>query len=125
VRTLACDPAELRTLFLFEKLTDEQLDKLCEEGHVELIEPGWVFREGDPATCFYVLIEGTLVLHRMVGADNVESVRSAQRGVYAGAWQSFLGDKVPQVYMNSMRVTTPARFFVIDAGKLAARRADG
>ena len=33
--TPGCDPDELRTLFLFEKLTDEQLDRLCREGHVE------------------------------------------------------------------------------------------
>ena len=32
---LRCSPDELRTLFLFEKLTDEQLDWLCREGHVE------------------------------------------------------------------------------------------
>ena len=31
---LKCDPEELRTLFLFEKLTDEQLDHLCREGYV-------------------------------------------------------------------------------------------
>ena len=30
-----CDPEELRTLFLFEKLSDEQLEWLCVEGHVE------------------------------------------------------------------------------------------
>ncbi len=119
MKTLPCDPEELRTLFLFEKLSDEQLDTLCEVGHVEPIEPGWVFREGDPATCFYVLMEGTLALSRQIGADNVESVRTDQKGVYAGAWQSYLGDKVPQVYLNSMRVTTPARFFVMDAVKFA------
>ena len=48
---LKCDPEELRTLFLFEKLTDEQLDHLCREGHVELIGPGVVHTEADPATC--------------------------------------------------------------------------
>ena len=39
--------------------------------------------------------------------------------MYAGAWQAYLGDRVPQVYMNSMRVTTPAKFFVLDAQKFA------
>jgi signal transduction histidine kinase len=119
MKTLACDPTELRTLFLFEKLSDAQLEELCDVGHVELLEPGWVFREGDPATCFYVLMEGTVALSRQVGADNVESVRTDQPGVYAGAWQAYLGDRVPQVYMNSMRVTTPARLFVLDAQKFA------
>ena len=61
-----CKPDELRTLFLFEKLSEEQLDVLCREGHIEVIPAGPVFAEGDPATCFYVLLEGELVLSRRV-----------------------------------------------------------
>jgi len=110
-----CDPNELRTLFLFEKLTDDQLAKLCHEGHVEIIEPGQVFREGDPADCLYVLIEGTVVLSRKVGEDDVEISRTSQRGVYAGAFQSYLGNRVPQVYPNSLRITEPSRFYVLGA----------
>ena len=78
---LICRPAELRTLFLFEKLTDEQLQWLCERGHVELLEPGTVYAEGAPATCFYVLLEGTVVLSRRVGADDIEVGRTSTRGV--------------------------------------------
>ena len=59
--TQGCNPEELRTLFLFEKLTDEQLDRLCREGHVETVESGQVFAEGDPASCLYVLIDGAVV----------------------------------------------------------------
>jgi signal transduction histidine kinase len=112
---LACDPVELRSLFLFEKLSDEQIQRLCSEGHVELIEPGPVFAEGDPATCLYVLIEGTVVLSRKVGADDVEISRTSQRGVYAGAFTAYLGDRVPQSYPNSLRVTEPSRFYVLGA----------
>jgi signal transduction histidine kinase len=112
---LRCDPGELRTLFLFEKLTDEQLAHLCEQGHVELIEPGVVYTEGAPATCLYVLIEGTVVTSRKVGEDEVEISRTSQRGVYGGAFNAYLGDRVPQVYQNSMRVTEPSRFFVLGA----------
>ena len=86
VTQLSCSVDELRTLFLFEKLTDDQLEWLCERGHVELLEPGPVYAEGDPATCFYVLLEGTVVLSRRVGADDVEVGRTSQRGVYAGAF---------------------------------------
>ena len=111
----ACDPDELRTLFLFEKLTDEQLAHLCQEGHAELIGPGVVYTESDPATCFYVLIEGAVVTSRKVGGDDVEIGRTSQRGVYGGAYQAYLGDRVQQVYQNSMRVTEPSRFFVLDA----------
>jgi signal transduction histidine kinase len=116
---MQCDPDELRTLFLFEKLTDDQLRRLCSEGHVELIEPGPVFREGDPADCLYVLIEGTLVLSRRVGDDDVEITRTSQRGVYSGAYQAYLGNRVPQVYPNSLRVTEPSRFYVLGASCFA------
>ena len=113
--TSGCDPEELRTLFLFEKLTDEQLARLCREGHVETFEAGQVFAEGDPASCLYVLIEGTVVTSRRVGADDVEVARTSQRGVYSGAYTAYLGDRVPQIYQNSMRVTEPSRFFVLGA----------
>jgi signal transduction histidine kinase len=113
--TLACDPEELRSLFLFEKLTDDQLARLCREGHVELIERGPVIAEGDPAECLYVLIEGTVVLTRKVGGDEVEISRTSQRGVYTGAYQAYLRNRLPQVYQNSLRVTEPSRFYVLGA----------
>ena len=116
---LECGPDELRTLFLFEKLTEAQLEWLCERGHVEIIEPGPVYAEGEAATCFYVLLEGTVVMSRRVGADDVEVGRTSQRGAYAGAWQAYMGDRVPQVYNSSMRVTEPSRFFVIGASAFA------
>jgi signal transduction histidine kinase len=121
---LSCSVDELRTLFLFEKLSEDQLRWLCERGHVEMIEPGPVFAEGDPATCFYVLLEGTLVLSRRVGVDDVETGRTSQRGVYAGAWQAYMGDRVPQGYQGSMRVTQPSRFFVLDANVFAQMMQD-
>ena len=114
---LPCNPPELRTLFLFEKLTDHQLEQLCEKGHVELIEPGPVFAEGEVATCFYVLIEGELVLSKLSGGEEIEFSRTSQRGVYSGAWQSYLGDRAPQTYTASMRVTAPSKFFVLDADR--------
>jgi signal transduction histidine kinase len=117
---LACDPAELRGLFLFEKLTDEQLATLCSMGHVQLIPAGPVFAEGDPATCFYVLLSGTLVTSRKVGADDVEITRTSQKGVYTGAFRSYVGERMPQVYTNSMRVTEPSRFYVLSADDFSA-----
>ncbi|GAA5700974.1 ATP-binding protein [Streptomyces avermitilis] len=116
-----CDVAELSTLFLFEKLDADQLERLCREGRVEEFEPGPVYTEGEPATCFYVLLEGTVVLYRRVGADDVEITRSSQRGVYAGAFQAYLGDRAKAAsYNGSMRVTEPSRFFVLPADTFAA-----
>ena len=117
--SLTCSVDELRTLFLFEKLTEDQVQWLCERGHVELIEPGPVYAEGAPATCFYVLLEGTVVLSRRVGADDIEVGRTSSRGVYSGAFTAYLGDRVPQVYNNSLRATEPSRFFVLDADVFA------
>ncbi len=116
---MPCDPQEIGALFLFEKLTPEQLGRLCSAGRVEMFEPGPVYTEGDPATCFYVMVEGTVVLSRRVGGDDVEVNRTSQRGVYSGAWQAYLGDRVPQVYNSSMRVTEPTRFFVLPAETFA------
>ena len=114
-----CQPDELRSLFLFEKLTLDQLTWLCREGRVETFEPGPVYTEGDPATCFYVLLEGTLVLMRRVGSDDIEVNRTSDPGVYAGAFQSYLGERAPKNYNSSLRVTVPSRFFVLDAGCFA------
>ena len=119
-----CSPAELRKLFLFEKLTNDQLAWLCAQGHTELIEPGPVYIEGEPATCFYVLLEGTVVLSRRIRDDDVEVVRTSYPGVYSGAFVAYLGDRVPQVYNNSLRVTEPSRFFVLDAAKFATMMND-
>jgi signal transduction histidine kinase len=120
----ACSPEELRGLFLFEKLSDEQLAWLCREGRVQLAEPGPVYTEGEPATCLYVLMSGTVVLYRRVGGDDVEVNRTSSAGAYGGAFQAYLGDRIPQVYNNTMRVTEPSRFFVLDAARFAQLMAD-
>ncbi|MCF3134986.1 ATP-binding protein [Streptomyces olivochromogenes] len=118
-RLVPCSPQEIGSLFLFEKLSPQQKGRLCGAGRVELFEPGPVYTEGDPATCFFVMVEGTVVLSRRVGGDDVEVSRTSQPGVYAGAMQAYLGDRVLQVYNNSMRVTVPTRFFVLPADTFA------
>ena len=114
-----CAATELRTLFLFEKLTDDQLDWLCREGRVRSAEAGTVYAEGEPAEFLYVLLSGTVALYRTIGADEVEVNRTSARGAYAGAFFAYLGDRVPQVYNNSMRALEPCRFFVLAAAKFA------
>jgi signal transduction histidine kinase len=124
VVTSTCAKEELRTLFLFEKLTDDQLDWLCREGRVVVAEPGLVYAEGDPATCLYVLLHGSVILLRRIGDDDVEVNRTSNPGVYAGAFFAYLGDRVPQVYNNSMRASERSRFFVLDADKFAQLMTD-
>ena len=111
---LPCDADELRTLFLFEKLSDEQLDTLCTNGHIQLYEPGPICVEGEPASCFYVLIEGELSMSKLSGGQDIETNRTSQRGVYCGAWSAFTAEQ-HQTYTTSVHVTKPSRFFVMDA----------
>jgi len=113
-----CTPDLLRTLFLFESLSDERLRYLCEHGTIAQVEPGWLYRQGEDATCFYVLLDGTLVMSRRVGDDEVEVNSTSFRGSYVGAWTAYLGDLVPQVYDSSVRVTEPATFFQMDSSVL-------
>ncbi|MFC9663111.1 ATP-binding protein [Nocardia sp. NPDC127606] len=112
---MICDPEELRTLFLFEKLDDSQLAELCAIGRIECVDPGPVFREGEPATCFYVLIDGEVRLTKLSGGMEIEINRTDHRGVYAGAWMAYLGDRTNQDYNGSMYVLRRSRFLVMDA----------
>ena len=110
---------ELRTLFLFEALSDDQLDLLREHGRVETRAAGTVvFREGEPATCFFVLLHGTIAMSRTVHGDEVEVNRTEQRGVYSGATQAYLADRSEQTYLNSVHAITDAEFFVLPAQQL-------
>ncbi|MBW6436002.1 cyclic nucleotide-binding domain-containing protein [Actinoplanes hulinensis] len=110
-------PADLRTLFLFEKLTEEQLGWLATHGCTMRVPAGGlVIREGDPAEAFFVLLSGTIALTRRVGEDDVTTIRTEQRGVYMGATQAYLRDDgVPRNYMASMRALSDSEFFMVSA----------
>ncbi len=114
-----CRPDELRTLFLFEALSDEQLAVLCASGQVREYEPGPICIEGEPATCLYVLLEGELAMSKLSGGQEIETNRTSQRGVYCGAWRAFTGLLQHQSYDATVYVTKPSRFFVLDAPAFA------
>jgi signal transduction histidine kinase len=114
-----CQPGELRSLFLFEALSDEQLEALCASGHIAQYQPGPICVEGEPATCLYVLIEGELAMFKLSGGQEIETNRTAQRGVYCGAWRAFTGNLAHQSYDATVYVTKPSRFFVLDAPAFA------
>jgi signal transduction histidine kinase len=110
-------PEELKTLFLFEALTDEQLAWLAERGSVREYPAGSIiFQEGDHAAAFYVLLSGTLSLTRRVGQDDVETSRTDQRGVYMGATRAYLRDEeVESRYLATMKAISDCSFFVLPA----------
>ncbi|MFI0355250.1 ATP-binding protein [Actinomadura sp. 9N407] len=113
---------ELRTLFLFERLTPEQLDWIAAHGRVETISKGTaIFREGEPASCFYVLLSGTLRMTRAVRGEEVELNRTGQRGVYCGAIQFFVDGEEDQRYGASAYAVTDSSFFLLPADEFAER----
>lgn len=102
---------ELRTTFLFERLSDEQLDWLVDHGEVCTFDArAHVYHEGDPGEHFYVLLDGGVRFTRRVGADVVELPETTQRGVYAGATQAVISRSV-DTYLNSLLTTRPSRFY--------------
>ena len=117
-------PTELKTLFLFEALDDDQLQWLSDNGVVEHRAGGTpIYTEGDEAASFFVMLSGTVAMTARVGDTEVESNRTNQRGVYGGATQSFLrGESLsPKNYTNSLRAVTDCELWVIGAHDFGER----
>jgi signal transduction histidine kinase len=114
-------PAQLRELFLFEHLDEEQLDWVAGHGDVVRYPAGAdVSVEGEPADCFWVLLSGTMSMTRRVGSDEVEAVRTDYRGAYSGATQFYLGGQVEQRYGATVRAVTDCTFLALPAADFAA-----
>jgi len=109
-------PQELQGLFLFEKLTDEQLAWLAERGEVAGYEAGsTVYRVGEAATCLYVLLEGTLSMVMRAPGGEIEVNRTDHRGTYAGAFFAYLDLPMARSYGTGLRTVTDCRFWVLSA----------
>ncbi|WNV91789.1 ATP-binding protein [Umezawaea sp. Da 62-37] len=109
---------DLRELFLFERLTEEQLAWLLEHGRVETREAGTeVLAEGDEASCFFLLLDGTVALCRNIGGERVEVSRTDHRGSYFGATQAYLQDDVASkaTYRMTVESITDTRMFQLPA----------
>jgi signal transduction histidine kinase len=106
----------LRELFLFERLSDEQLAWLAERGGVRSYPAGvTVYAAGEPATCLFVLLEGTLSLSVRAGGAEVEMVRTDYRGAYAGAFFAYLDLPSARSYSSTLRAVTGCRFWELPA----------
>jgi len=113
------DRASLRNLFLFEALADDQLDWLAERGRAVPHAAGTrVYTEGEPATCFVVLLSGAVSLSRNVRGDDIEVSRTDQVGVYGGATQAYLGEQIQQIYNNTMHALTDVEVYELPAAEL-------
>ncbi|HJU03249.1 MAG TPA: cyclic nucleotide-binding domain-containing protein, partial [Actinomycetes bacterium] len=109
-------PGELRELFLFEKLDDAQLAWLAERGEVVDYQAGeTVYRAGEPAEQFFVLLEGTLVMTMRAGGTEIEVNRTSHHGTYAGAFFAYLDLPLARSYPSSLRAVSDCRFWVLPA----------
>jgi signal transduction histidine kinase len=109
-------PGELRELFLFEKLDDDQLAWLAERGGTATYQAGeTIYRAGEPAERLFVLLEGTLSMLMRAGGAEIEVNRTDHRGTYAGAFMAFLDQPMGRSYAGSLRAVTDCRFWVLPA----------
>jgi signal transduction histidine kinase len=108
---------DLRGLFLFERLNEDQLAWLVEHGHVETRTAGTpVLSEGEPATCFFVLLGGTVALTHYVGGERIETTRTDHRGSYFGATQAYLESEAQsKTYRMSVESITDVRMYQLPA----------
>ncbi|PVZ10037.1 ATP-binding protein [Actinomycetospora cinnamomea] len=110
---------ELRGLFLFESLSDDQLDWLAGHGDVVAFSAGEdVCREGDPARCFWVLLTGELAMIQRIRGDEVETTRTSQRGAYGGSMQAYI-PSADQTYQATLRATRDSTFLALPATEWA------
>jgi signal transduction histidine kinase len=113
-------PDELRELFLFESLHDDQLAWLAKSGRIVEYPAGAIIAsEGAPASCFLVLLSGMLSMSRRVQGGEIELFRTEQCGSYTGAFDFYRLDQgVPQVYPGTTRAVTDCRLFELPATEL-------
>ncbi|WP_019633441.1 sensor histidine kinase [Actinomadura atramentaria] len=113
-------PERLRELFLFEDLDERKLAWLAAAGTVRSYGEGEpICVQGDPAESFFVLLEGGLSMVQLVRGHEAELTRTEQPGVYGGAVQAYIGDRIDQRYQHTLRATRPTRIFVLPARKFA------
>jgi len=110
-------PEQLRTLFLFEELNDDQLAWIAERGRVvEYPDGATMCAEGSPASCFMVLLSGELAMSKRVQGGELELFRTDYCGAYTGAFNAYLVDRdEPLFYLSTSRAVRPSRVYEIPA----------
>src|ERR1700761_561944 len=111
---------ELRELFLFAELDDEQIAWI--QAHADVVEFGAnevICREGEPARCFWVLLGGEFAMLQTIRGAEVETTRSAQRGTYGGSTTSYSPEAATEPYKHTLRTVTPSSFLALPAAEWA------
>jgi signal transduction histidine kinase len=99
--------ADLRSISIFDGLTDGQLEELLAGGTEVAVVPGVdLFREGEPADFWWVLVDGALDLIRRVGRENRVVARMDVPGRWAGGFRAW---DEHGVYLATARGVRPGR----------------
>ncbi|KPM54514.1 ATP-binding protein [Frankia sp. R43] len=107
---------DLRGLPIVAGLHDEQLRQLAAAGEEVHVSPGQeLFRHGEYADAWWVLIDGTIDLVRRTDREETVVGRMDEPGRWAGGFRAF----DPQgVYLATGRVATAGRVLRVPAGRL-------
>ena len=110
---------ELRAIGLFGGLADDQLAELAGGGTEVRIEPGVdLFREGEHADFWWVLIDGAVDLLRRIGAEDTVVGRMDVPGRWAGGFRAWDQDGV---YLATGRGAAGGRVLRVPAEVLAEK----
>jgi signal transduction histidine kinase len=113
------DIGELRTLFLFESLTDETLQWIAERAEVRVFDgDAVVFAQGEESDALYVLLDGGLLLTKHADGEDVVINETTHHGAYSGATRAYATGH-PQEYQTTLRTTRPSRFLWLSAADFA------
>jgi signal transduction histidine kinase len=107
---------DLRGLFLFDGVSDEQLRELLAAGdEVGFDEGDVLFRQGDPADFWWVLIEGRVDILRRVGREETVALVMDRPGRWAGGFRAWDDSST---YLATGRATSAGRMLRVPAAAL-------
>jgi signal transduction histidine kinase len=110
---------DLRGLSLFDGLTDDQLGELVEAGVDLPVQPGVeLFREGEHAEFWWVLVDGAIDLIRHAGREDVVVGRMDVPGRWAGGFRAW---DEHGVYLATGRGVAAGRVLRVPADVLRER----
>lgn len=108
--------AELRTLSLFTGLRDDQFAELVAGGsEVEVLPGVELFRQGERAEFWWVLVDGAIDLVRHVGREDTVVGQMSSPGQWAGGFRAWDDDGV---YLATGRGAVAGRVLRVPAGLL-------
>src|SRR5664279_2310726 len=109
----------LRSMALFDGLTDDQLRELLAVAEEVSFDTGdELFTEAQPADFWWLLLEGSVDLLRHVGQEDTRLGAMSTPGQWAGGFRAW---DEHGVYMATGRGSSPGAVLRVPAAKLAER----